>query len=92
MNVTGGFFEEPSPGDPWVARVWVFGDGFVSRAAPPFAVVGDVVVQGIVTAPDDQGFSGTLASEPADGAHLKVGWSPDELTDTDVVYTAPAVA
>jgi hypothetical protein len=88
MKIDRADFEllaEPAvPG--WVVRVTVHGDDFAPRAVPLGAQVGELVVEGIVTAPDHNSFTGYLGSEPADGEHLFAGYLDTDLTDTGIEY------
>lgn len=76
--------EPPVP--EWLVRVTVKGEGFVKRAIPLGARVGDFPVEGIVTNLDSTGFTGYLRGEPADGDHLFVGYLQGELEDTGIIY------
>ena len=69
-----------------VIRVSVGGSGFVERAVPVAARVGDVPLQRIVVSPDGEGIVGFLDAEPADGAHLAVGYLGEEEIETDFAY------
>jgi hypothetical protein len=73
-------------GEPWPLRVHVSGTGYVARALPLVASVGDVVVQQIRTWADESGFTGVLRELPADGDVLRIGWADDELVATPVVF------
>jgi hypothetical protein len=90
MTVDSANFEvlAASPIPDWVVRVTVKGDGFVPRAVPLDAAVGEVPVVGIVFDLDGGGFVGYLTSAPPDGATLKVGYLDDELTDTGITFNA----
>jgi hypothetical protein len=88
LTVTDAVFEFLGEGEAGAVRIFASGGGFHLRGLQPAAKVGDVPVQDIVSYPGGAGFSGTLESEPADGARLRVGWNPEELVDTDVVYHA----
>ena len=92
-NVTSAVFLAPDPnaiGGPWALCIAVQGDGFVPRGMLLRATVGDVPVQSIFLYPDASGFTGLLATLPADGAVLSVGYG--QLAPTDVVYHTGAVA
>ncbi|MGD0452777.1 MAG: hypothetical protein ABSB69_04210 [Solirubrobacteraceae bacterium] len=78
------------PGGPWALRVSVSGTGFDARGLALMASVGAVPVQGILLDPDGSGFSGYLASTPADGDALAIGFA--QLTATDLLYHPGAVA
>ncbi len=73
-------------GEPWPLRIHVAGEGYVARALPLAAVVGDVVVEQVVEDPTGRGFTGVLAEVPEEGAVLKVGWIDSDLVATDVVF------
>lgn len=84
-NVTAAQFlppDENAIGGPWALYISAQGDGFVERAIPLQATVGTVPVEMIIQWPD--GFTGFLATEPADGDVLSVGY--EELAPTPVVY------
>jgi hypothetical protein len=81
--------EPPIP--EWVMRVSVKGSGFVIRALPLVAQVGDLAVEGVQLDPDGAGFIGYLPTEPADGAKLRVGYPEGDLVDTDFTYQRPIV-
>jgi hypothetical protein len=86
-NVTAAQFVPPDEnmiGGPWALCVFAQGNGFVDRAIPLSATVGDVLVEAIYQSPAGDGFIGFLASVPADGAVLSIGY--DELVPTSVVY------
>jgi hypothetical protein len=88
-NVTAAQFLPPDDnmiGGPWALYMSAQGDGFVERAIPLSATVGDVPVEAIYQSPAGDGFMGFLASVPADGAVLSIGY--DELVPTAVVYHA----
>lgn len=76
--------ERPIP--EWVMRVTVKGSGFVIRALPLMAQVGDLTVEGLQLNPDGTGFVGYLPTEPAQGAMLRVGYPEGEIMDTDFTY------
>jgi hypothetical protein len=74
-------------GQPWPLRIHVVGSGYVARAAPLYAAVGDVAVRHVRTWGDEGGFTGVLPELPADGDVLKIGWADDaELVETGVVF------
>jgi hypothetical protein len=79
--------------DDWVLRIHVSGEGYVARALPLVAYVGDVQVRQIQTFPGADGFTGALDAVPPDGAVLRLGWADDaELVDTPIVFhTGPNV-
>lgn len=91
LTVADAVFE-PLEGGDHVLRVFATGSGWEPRAYNAIATVGDVPVDQIVHYPDGGGFSGVLATEPADGSTLRVGWTHDELADTSVTYHASGVA
>ncbi len=78
------------PGGPWAMRVSVSGTGFDPRGLALMASVGAVPVQGVVLDPDGSGFSGYLATTPADGDALAIGFA--QLNVTDLLYHAGDVA
>jgi hypothetical protein len=87
LTISAAQFVPPDPnmiGGPWVLCICAQGDGFVERAVPLSAKVGDVVVQAIYQSPAGDGFTGFLATMPADGAVLSIGY--DELAPTSIVY------
>lgn len=93
LKPTGAIFEPVSEedefaGGPWAYQVHVLGSGFVDRALPVSAKVGDVPVEQIVSGPDGGGFSGLLATEPPDGALLTVGWAGLEPIETTIAFSA----
>jgi hypothetical protein len=86
-TVNSAQFESPdpdAPGGPWVLALHVQGEGFYPRGFALFATVGDVNVQAIVEASDGSGFIGFLATQPADGAVLSVGY--EDMVETSVTY------
>jgi hypothetical protein len=88
-NVTAAQFVPPDenvPGGLWALCISAQGDGFEERALPLQATVGSVPVELIVQWPDGNGFLGFLASIPADGDVLSVGY--EELAPTPVVFHA----
>jgi hypothetical protein len=91
LTVSDGIFEKLEGGQ-FVFRVFATGTGFDATSRAPIAMVGDVPVEQFVGYPDGLGFSGLLASVPPDGAVLRVGWTPDSLLDTPVVFSAPPIA
>jgi hypothetical protein len=87
-TVSAAQFIAPDPnmiGGPWALCISAQGDGFVERAIPLSAKVGDVFVQAIFQLPTGDGFTGYLATTPEDGAVLSIGYG-DELTPTLIVY------
>ena len=72
--------------EPWPLRIHVSGQGYVARAVPVAATVGEVVVQHIIPPPEGRGFTGVLAETPDEGAVLKVGWADSELVATAVTF------
>jgi hypothetical protein len=91
VNVESATFEllaEP-PIPEWIVRVTATGSDFEVRALPLCARVGDVPVEGLRIADDQNGFVGYLRTVPPDGAHLFVGYDPAEVDDTDIQYNAP---
>jgi hypothetical protein len=92
VKVTGAQFENLPAGTPggWKQRLSVGGTGFVARAAPAIATVGNVAVQSVVLAPGGKGFVGFLAAIPPIGAELKVGYLDTGLQSTGITYQ-PAI-
>jgi hypothetical protein len=91
ISVESAAFEplaEP-PVPEWIIRVAAKGNGFVVRAVPVSARVGEVPVEGLLIDEDAGGFTGYLSSVPPDGAHLFVGYGPDRMVDTDIAFEAP---
>jgi hypothetical protein len=91
-NVSDAQFLEPDPnaiGGPWALMISAQGDGFEERAVPLQAVVGTITVQMIIQAPDGNGFTGFLATNPAEGDVLSVGY--EDLAATPVVFHAGGV-
>lgn len=86
-TATSAIFELLS-GEPWPIRIHVSGSGYLARAIPPAAAVGDVVVQQLMAYPGGGGFTGVLAESPAEGDVLKVGWLGSPLVETPVVFHA----
>jgi len=81
--------EEESTG--WLVRVSLAGEGYVERAAPLIAKVGDVpVVAMSVTGPD--GAVGFLAEVPPGGARLSVGYIDSGLEETDITFPDPPIS
>ncbi|WP_406833974.1 hypothetical protein [Pseudomonas asiatica] len=76
--------ERPIP--EWEIRVTVKGSGFVIRALPLMAQVGDLIVEGLQLNPDGTGFVGYLPTEPAQGSMLRVGYPEGELVKTEFTY------
>jgi len=70
----------------------VTGDGFVARAVPLTARLGEQVVQRIVLRPDGSGFVGMLERAPREGERLFVGYADGKLNSTHVVYRRGVVA
>jgi hypothetical protein len=70
-------------------RIDVEGSGFVSRAVPLAAYVGDVPVERIVTKLGFSGFAGMLRMLPPEGAELKVGYLDSPLMSTGFTYQTP---
>jgi hypothetical protein len=86
-NVTAAQFrpaDDSAPGGPWALCISAQGDGFEERALPLQATVGSVPVELIVQSLDGNGFHGCLASTPAEGDVLSVGY--EELVPTPVVF------
>jgi|SoimicmetaTmtHPB_FD_contig_31_5420020_length_806_multi_2_in_0_out_0_2 hypothetical protein len=91
MTVESASFEilaEP-PVPEWIVRVTAKGSGFVVRAIPLSARVGDVPIEGLLTDDDRNGFVGYLRAVPPDGAHLFVGYNVADLVDTGIEFNAP---
>jgi len=76
--------EPPIP--EWVMRVTAKGSGFEIRAIPLVGQVGELPIQGVQIDPDCAGFVGYLATEPAEGDKLLVGYLEGELLDTGITY------
>lgn len=89
-TATEAIFEQIQQG-PWKVRVHVIGSGYVKRAVPAAAVVGDVEVQQITLHPDGRGFTGLMDDRPRHGDVLKVGWLGSPLVATPVVYRTGGV-
>jgi hypothetical protein len=78
-------------GTGWLVRVSFVGEGFVDRAAPLSAKVGDVAVDAIsVTGPD--GAVGFLAEVPPGGARLLIGYLDTGLEETDITFPDPPIS
>jgi hypothetical protein len=75
----------------WLVRVSFTGEGFVERAAPLAAMVGDVVVEAISVAGPD-GAVGFLAEVPPGGARLVVGYLDTGLEETDITFPDPPIS
>jgi hypothetical protein len=70
-------------------RLHVVGTGFVDRALPLCAMVGEVEVIQVRFWIGGDGFSGDLNALPSEGDVLRLGWFDDgDLVDTPVVYHA----
>jgi len=87
LTVTGAIFEVLEDAE-HPLRIWVSGSGFAQVAGRVAASVGDIPVDLVVHNPDGSGFSGLLAATPPDGARLRVGWTADLMTDTDVTFAS----
>lgn len=86
-NVTDAFFERLEPGKAgWVVRISVGGDGFVMRASPLVAEVGDVPIEGLII--NGGGAIGFLRAIPPAGAPLRIGYLDLGLNDTGITYPA----
>jgi hypothetical protein len=86
-TVSDAQFQQPDPnaiGGPWALMIFAHGDGFEERALPLRAVVGTVAVQMIIQSPDGNGFIGFLATSPAEGDVLSIGY--EDLSPTSVVF------
>lgn len=68
----------------------VRGDGFVPRAVPLLARLGQQMVSRVMLSPDGRGFAGILERTPRSGDRLYVGYADAELQPTDVVYDGSA--
>jgi hypothetical protein len=64
----------------------VRGEGFVARAVPLLARLGQQMVGRVVLSADGRGFAGILERTPQEGDRLHVGYADGELQPTDVVY------
>ncbi len=91
MDITDAIFASPfESADPGVKlRVEVEGSGFIHRAAPLVAQVGDVIVENIVVNLEGDGFVGQLRTFPKNGDKLKVGYLGTPLVTTNIVYHPP---
>jgi len=67
-------------------EVIVLGRGFVQRAVPIAAQVGQQLVEGIRIGSDGKSFSGRLQSPPSQGDRLAVGYLDEELQPTRIIY------
>src|SRR5262245_21378708 len=77
---------EPNEDPDWPFSVHVIGTGFSHRAIPLVATVGETRVEQIAINPDQNGFSGWMREEPADGALLRIGWLDGPMFETDTQY------
>jgi hypothetical protein len=68
----------------WLVRVSIAGEGFVSRALPLIAEVGEVPVRSIAII--GGGAVGFLSSVPPAGARLRVGYLDHGLHDTEFTF------
>jgi hypothetical protein len=92
-TVSHAFFE-PLPDSEesgWLVQVALVGEGFVERAAPLVARLGDVVVEGLSTT-GETGAVGFLSEEPPGGARLSVGYLDTGLAETDITYPSPPIS
>ncbi len=90
-TITAAQFVAPNPnasGGPWVLQVFAQGSGFVERALPLMATVGNVVVQAIFQSPSGDGFMGFLDTMPNNGDMLSVGYG--QVAPTGIQYQAGA--
>ena len=84
-NVNVAFFEAVESDDSgWRVRVALGGDGFVDRAAPVIATVGDVPVEAIAVSAESA--TGFLSTVPPPGAPLRVGYLDTGLHDTGITF------
>lgn len=67
-------------------HVQVRGEGFLPRAVPLVARLGEQEVVRVVLSADGRGFAGILEQVPREGDRLHVGYADEELSPTDVVY------
>jgi len=72
-------------------HIQVAGEGFLARAAPLVARLGEQPVGRIVLF-GDRGFVGVLEESPREGDRLSVGYADQELQATDVVYRGDSAA
>ena len=91
MEVTDATFRPPfdGAGPEWVLEVEVAGSGFLHRAFPVVARVGDVLVEQIMVDAGGERFVGLLRAFPNNGDRLQVGYLDTGLRDTDVVFQPP---
>jgi hypothetical protein len=93
IEVTAAVFEpvetDPNEEVSWTLRISVTGSGFIARAKPVVAQVGDTPVEGIMLLPDGGGFLGFLSSAPPIGARLVVGYLDEAMVETDVAFEPP---
>lgn len=87
LSVTVARFERlPEPVGDYQLSVRVAGSGFIDRAAPLLAAVGDVPVREIMVGSEGAGFTGFLEREPAAGDRLVVRYADTPPVDTEVTY------
>jgi len=93
MQVTNAIFDVPFGGSnpSWPIRVIVAGSDFEHRASPVVAKVGNVTVEAILVTLAGDGFVGLLATTPAVGDTLKVGYLDTDLIDTNIPFQTPVV-
>lgn len=87
----------PGPGGRGTMSIFVQGEGFVKRAQPLLARLGQQMVARVVVLADGRGFAGLLQRAPREGDRLFVGYADRDLVETSVVYrggapSAPRVA
>jgi hypothetical protein len=92
-TVSHAFFEPLADSEDagWLVRVALVGEGFVERAAPLVAQVGDVEVEAL-SSTGETGAVGFLTEEPPAGARLSVGYLDTGLAETDITYPAPPIS
>ena len=92
-TVEEAFFEAlpEEEGTGWLLRVSLAGQGYVERAAPLLAKVGDVDIETIsITGPDEA--VGFLAEVPPGGARLVIGYSDTGLEETEITFPDPPIS
>lgn len=75
----------------WKVRVTILGEGFVQRAIPIVATIGEQSVEGIVPLFDPVGIMGFLSEIPSDGDLLSVGYMDESMIETDFRYNGDLV-